>query len=129
MDNDGVLYLVVYFSRRMAPTKCNYKIYDKELLAIIWCFEEWRPELEGTGLPIKVLTDHKELEYFMTTKKLTPRQVRWVEFLSEFNFVISYQNGKKNNKANVLTRKPNKSLIDDEDKWREHSIRMLLPSN
>ena len=69
-DNNGILYLVAYFSRRMSPAECNYEIYDKELLSIIWCFEEWKPELKGTGIPVKVLTDHKGLEYFMTTKKL-----------------------------------------------------------
>ena len=73
LDDKGVLYPVAYFSRKMAPTECNYKIYDKEFLAIIRCFEEWRPEFEGTGLPVKVLTNHKGLEYFMSTKKLTPR--------------------------------------------------------
>jgi hypothetical protein len=36
----------------MAPTKYNYKIYNKELLVIIYCFEEWRPDLEGTNLPV-----------------------------------------------------------------------------
>ena len=47
--------------------------------------------------------DHERLEYFMTTKKLTPRQANWAKFLSEYNFIISYQNDKKNNKADVLT--------------------------
>ena len=90
MGENGLLHPVAYFSKRMAPIECHYKIYDKELLAIIQCFKEWRPELEGTGLPVKVLTDHKGLEYFMTIKKLTSQQIRWAEFLSEFNFVISY---------------------------------------
>ena len=129
LDDEGVLHSVAYFSRKMAPAECNYEIYNKELLAIIQCFEEWRPELESTGLPIKVLTDHKDLEYFMSTKKLTPRQVRWAEFLSEFNFVISYQSGKKNNKAKVLMRKPNKWPTDDEDERCKHSVCMLLPPN
>ena len=42
MDNNGVLYPVTYFFKRMAPAKCNYEIYDKELLTIIQCFEKWR---------------------------------------------------------------------------------------
>ena len=129
IDDDEMLHPVAYFSRRMAPAECNYKIYDKELLTIIRCFEEWRPELEDTGLPVKVLTDHKGFEYFMTTKKLNPKQVRWAKFLSEFNFVISYQSGKKNNKADVLMRKPNEQPTDDEDEGCKHSIRVLLPSN
>ena len=76
IDDNGVLHPIAYFSRKMTLAKYNYKIYDKELLAIIWSFEEWRLELKGTGLPVKALIDHKGLEYFMTTKKLTLRQVR-----------------------------------------------------
>ena len=78
---------------------------------------------------MKVLTDHKELEYFMITKKLISQQVKWTEFLSEFNFVVSYQNGKKNNKADALTRKPNKRPTEDEDEQWQHHIRVLLLSN
>jgi hypothetical protein len=76
MDNDRVLYPVTFFSRKMAPTEYNYEIYNKELLVIVCCFEEWRPDLEGTDLPVQVLTDHKSLEYFITTKRLTCQQVR-----------------------------------------------------
>ena len=57
----------------MAPAECNYDIYDKELLAIIHTFEEWRPELEGAAEQIQVITDHKNLEYFMITKQLSRR--------------------------------------------------------
>ena len=88
----------------MVSAECNYEIYDKELLAIIQCFEEWRPELESTAMPVKVLTNHKGLKYFMTTKKLTPRQARWAEFLSKFNFKVTYQSEKKNDKADTLER-------------------------
>ena len=129
LNDKSVLHPVVYFSRKMAPAECNYKIYNKKLLTIIWCFEEWWPELKDTGLPVKVLTDHKNLKYFMSTKKLTPRQVRWAEFLLEFNFVISYQSGKKNDKADTLTRKPNKQLTNNKDEWRKYSVRVLLPLN
>ena len=129
LDDEGVLHPVAYFSRKIASVKCNYEIYDKELLAIIWCFKKWRSELKGTNLLVKALTDYKGLEYFMSTKKLTPRQVRWAEFLSEFNFVISYQSGKKNDKTDALTRKLNKQPTNDEDKRYKHSIRMLLQLN
>lgn len=40
MDDDNVLHSVAYLSRKMAPAKCNYEIYNKELLVIIWYFEE-----------------------------------------------------------------------------------------
>ena len=52
---------MAYFLKRLNPTEYNYKIYDKELLAIIKCFKQWRPELENTGFPIKVLSNYKNL--------------------------------------------------------------------
>ena len=40
-------------------------------MAIVCTFEEWRSELEGSTYPIDVITDHKNLEYFMFTKQLS----------------------------------------------------------
>ena len=68
-----VLKPVVYFSKKMTPAECNYMIYDKELLAIVKSFETWRPELASVNEPVKVLTDHQNLEVFMTTKQLNRR--------------------------------------------------------
>jgi hypothetical protein len=92
-DNEGRLHPVAFFSKKHTPAECNYEIYDKELQAIIRTFEEWRPELEGAAHPISVISDHKNLEYFMTTRQLNQRQVRWAEYLSRFNFIITYRPG------------------------------------
>ncbi|KAL2889854.1 Retrotransposable element Tf2 155 kDa protein type 1 [Ceratocystis lukuohia] len=81
----------LYAQARHSAAECNYEIYDKELLAIIRCFEEWRPELEGAPSPVKVITNHRNLEYFISTKQLNRRQARWSEFLSRFNFRIIYR--------------------------------------
>jgi len=77
----GILHPVAFFSKKHSPAECNYEIYDKELMAIVRCFEEWRAELESAPHPIQVLSDHKNLEYFMSTKLLNRRQARWSEFL------------------------------------------------
>jgi ABC-type Zn uptake system ZnuABC Zn-binding protein ZnuA len=63
-------------SRKFDPVECNYEIYDKELLAIVRSFKSWRAELQGVAILITVLTDHRNLEYFITTKQLIRRQVR-----------------------------------------------------
>ena len=39
-NKDGVLYPVVYFLKQLNPAKCNYEIYNKELLAIIRYFKQ-----------------------------------------------------------------------------------------
>ena len=75
LGEDGLLYFVAFFSKNLNSAECNYEIYDKELLAIIRCFEQWRLKLEATGIPIKVITDHKSLEYFMNTKKLSKQKL------------------------------------------------------
>ena len=112
-----MLPLIAFFPKNLNPVECNYEIYNKELLAIIRYFKQWKPELEGTGIPVKIIIDHKSLKYFMITKKLTRRQARWVEFLPEFNFVISYISNKENQKANSLTYYPNDLPSDDNNDW------------
>jgi len=50
------------------------------------------------------VTDHKNLEYFSTSKVLTRRQARWSEYLSSFNLIIRFQPGKLGAKPDALTR-------------------------
>ena len=124
-DDEGILHPVAFFSKKHSTTECNYEIYDKELLAIVRCFEEWRPELEGTPSPIKVISDHKNLEYFMTTKLLNRRQARWSEFLSRFNFKIQYRPGKQGIKPDSLTRR-SEDLPKEGDERLLHQSRTVL---
>lgn len=105
-DSSGSLRPVAFFSKKMSSAEMNYPIYDKELLAIVACFKEWRVYLEGALHQITVLTDHKNLEYFTTTKTLNRRQARWSEFLSSFDFKIVYTSGVSNRKADMLSRNP-----------------------
>ena len=102
-DENDVLHSVVYFFKKHSPAECNYEIYNKELMAIVRAFKEWRPELEGSLTPVKVITDHKNLEYFMSTKQLSRCQAQWSEFLSHFNYHITYCPGKAEGKPDALT--------------------------
>lgn len=74
-------------------------------MAIFRVFEEWRSELEGAAFPVQIISDHKNLEYFMTTKQLSRRQAQWSEYLSSFNFRIIYRPGKLGTKPDALTRR------------------------
>ena len=102
--HDGVLRPVAYLSAKLAPAEVNYDIHDKELLGIVRSLEEWRAELTGVASPFSILTDHKNLVYFMSTKKLNERQVRWAEFLSRFQFVLTHRPGRLNQRADALSR-------------------------
>src|SRR6202021_2866811 len=81
-QKDNLWQLVAYYAKTMQLAECNYAIYDKELLAIVKAFEEWRIELEGLQQPLQVYSDYKALEYFMTTKILSARQACLAELLS-----------------------------------------------
>lgn len=54
-------------------------------------------------MPINIITNYRNLEYFITTKKLMGRQIHWAEFLSAFNFVMFYTIIEENQKADILT--------------------------
>ena len=119
-DAQGVLHPIAYFSKKHSPAECNYEIYDKELMAIVRAFEEWRPELEGSTYPIDVITDHKNLEYFMSTKQLSRRQARWSEFLSRFNYHITYRPGKAGGKPDALNRRSGDLLKEGDTQDPRH---------
>ena len=61
--------------------------------------------MEGPAYPIDIVIDHKNLEYFSTTKVLTWRQARWSEYLSQFNLVIRFRPGRLGTKPDALTRR------------------------
>ena len=67
-NKDGVLHSIIYFLKRLNLAKYNYKIYNKELLAIIKYFKQWRPKLKGARFLIKVFSNYKNLQYFITIK-------------------------------------------------------------
>jgi len=67
---DGKWHPVAFYSKSLSSMERNYEIHNKEMLAIIRALEEWRHFLEATTHPVEIWTDPKNLEYFMTAKKL-----------------------------------------------------------
>ena len=81
----------------------NYDVHDKELLAIYEAFKVWHHYLEGSTFPIDVVTDHKNLGYFLTMKMLSQQQAHWSKYLCAFNLVIRFWPGKLGTKPDALT--------------------------
>ena len=101
-DNDW--HPVAYISHALTATERNYDTHDKELLAIIRAFEDWRHYLEGSPHPVDVFTDHKNLEHFTTARKLNRRQARWALYLTRFDFALYHRPGRHNH-ADPLSRR------------------------
>jgi len=100
---DSDYHPVAFHSQMFKDTETNYDIHNKELTAIYDAFKRWQHYLEGASTPIDVVTDHRNLQYFSTTKVLTWRQARCSEYLSKFNMVICFCPGKLGTKPDVLT--------------------------
>lgn len=104
IQDDGKIHPIAFMSRTLQAAELNYDTHNKELLAIFKAFKAWRHYLEGLGDLVDVITDHKNLEYFSTTKILTRRQVRWSEFLHQFHLIIHFRLGKLGEKLDAVTR-------------------------
>ena len=61
---------MAFLSESLNKTERNYKIHDKEILAVIRGSENWRHLLESAKYKFEVWIDHKNLEYFMEAQKL-----------------------------------------------------------
>ncbi len=104
-DENEILHSVTYFSKKHNSVKCNYEIYDKELMIIVCAFKKWWSKLEDFIYSVEMITNHKNLKYFMSIKQLSHHQARWSEFLSRFNYHITYHFNKIDDKLNALTRR------------------------
>ena len=61
---------MAFQSRKFDATEINYEIHDKELLAIVDSFTQWRHFLEGSSHQVTVFSDHKNLAYFQNARVL-----------------------------------------------------------
>jgi len=71
VNEENKVHPVVFHSHTFTAVELNYDIHDKKLLAIFEAFKIWQHYLKGPAYPIDVVMDHKNLEYFSTTKVLT----------------------------------------------------------
>ena len=102
---DGLLRPIGFFSRKLTAAEINYQIHDKELLSIVSTIRHFRGELRSCQDQFTILSDHRNLQYFMTSRVLSERQIRWAEELSYYNFVIKFWAGKDSEKPDLLSRR------------------------
>ncbi len=128
-DDKDILHSMIFYSKNMISAECNYEIYDKELLTIIWCLKHWHLELKCTDILIKIFINHLNLKYFMIIKKLIRWQTKWAEKLFEYNFKIIYQSEKQNLKADVLIRMSDIKSVESNNDWKLYQHQMLLSAS
>ncbi|GJW32750.1 putative reverse transcriptase domain-containing protein [Tanacetum coccineum] len=85
--------VIAYASRQLKIHEKNYTAHDLELGAVALALKIWRHYLYGPKCT--VFTDHKSLQYILDQKELNMRQRRWLEFLSDYDCKIQYQQGRR----------------------------------
>ena len=99
---DG-LHPVAVHSQSLLPAEWNYNVHDKELAGVIFGFKCTQPLFLGARHPVIVRTDHKNLQYFREPQKISGRQVCWLEYLQDFDYVLKHIPGTTNTIANLLS--------------------------
>ena len=100
---DGQWCPLSYFSRKLSPTEQRYSTFDRELLAVYSAIHHFRHFLEAREF--YVLTDHKPLTHSLNSKpdRHSPRQVRHLDFISQFTTDIRHIAGQGNPVADALS--------------------------
>nr|XP_033494296.1 uncharacterized protein LOC117264451 [Epinephelus lanceolatus] len=101
---DQKIHPCAYFSRRLTPAETNYDVGNRELLAVVLALQEWRHWLEGSIHPFVVWTDHKNLSYLQSARRLNSCQAWWALFLGRFQFTLPHRPGSWNVKPDALSR-------------------------
>ena len=112
-EQDGKWKLIAFLSRTMQLAEQNYEIYNKELLAIVEALTKWRQYLLNAREPFEVWIDHENLKYFREPHKLNGRQAQWYLKLQDYNFTLKYIPGKTNTKVDILSRKDQVNIKED----------------
>lgn len=106
---------MAFYSKKLSSAQRNYSAYDKELLAIYLAVKQFRHLLEGRVFTI--FTDHKPITYAFHQKneKASPRQLRQLQYISQFTTDIRHVSGRDNVVADTLSRLNEISVIDYDD--------------
>jgi hypothetical protein len=94
---------IAYFSEKLNEVKLKYSTYDKEFYAIIQALKKWRHYLIPKEFVL--YSDNHALQFVNQQEKLNKKNVKWVEYMKNFTFVIKHVSGTANKVADALSRK------------------------
>ena len=115
---EKIFRAIYYASRTFNEAQENYSTTEKEMLAIVFACEKFRPYILGSH--IIVHTDHAAIKYLMSKKEAKPRLIRWVLLLQEFDIEIKDKKGCDNVIADHLSRVEKNKVEEEEAELMEN---------
>nr|GEV42139.1 hypothetical protein [Tanacetum cinerariifolium] len=114
-----------YASKTMTEAQIHYTTTEKEMLAVVYAFEKFRPYLVLSKSI--VYTHHSALKYLLNKQNAKLRLLWWILFLKEFDITIRDKKGSENLAADHLSRleNPHKDVLGNKDIMRIFSIDIL----
>ncbi|CAH9141087.1 unnamed protein product [Cuscuta epithymum] len=94
---------IAYMSKELSPKHLSKSVYEKELMAIVFAIQKWRPYLLGRSF--EVHTDQSSLKHLTEQTLMGEGQQKWIAKLMGYNFIIKYKPGVENKAADALSRK------------------------
>jgi hypothetical protein len=91
-----------FLSKKFSPAQRNYRTHEHETITILEALSKWEDKL--LGVRFTLITDNEGLKYLKTQPKLTSCQIRWVDFLSRYNYNVVHVKGISNVVADALSR-------------------------
>ena len=118
---ERIFQVIHYASRTLNDAQLNYATTEKELLAIVFEFDKFRPYLIGNKVTTR--TDHLAIKYLMTKKDAKLRLIRWVLLLQEFDLDIKDKKGTENLVADHLSRlEGTRDEVHDNDDFLDEQL-------
>jgi RNase H-like domain found in reverse transcriptase/Integrase zinc binding domain/Reverse transcriptase (RNA-dependent DNA polymerase) len=114
-EQEGQWRTVTHMSETYNEAERNYHTGDREMLAIMKALKKWRQYLVGSG-QFEIWTDHRNLTYFQKPQNLNRRQAGWVNKMQDYDFTIHHIEGKKNIRADILSRREGEENQKDDNK-------------
>ena len=115
-DQGRGLQPVAFMSVTFTESQRRWPTHEQEMFAVVEGCRHRRHLISGRTVTAR--SDHNSLQHFFTQRTLSPRQVRWMEELAEYDIEIEYVKGKQNVVADALSRKDKK-----EGMWVQRSRR------
>lgn len=118
---DGAEVVVAYCSRALSRAERNYTVSERELLAMLFSIEKFRPYIEGVRFTL--ITDHYSLLYLNRLREPAGRLARWAVKLAQYSFDLVHRKGKFNVVPDALSRIPPPQIgeihltLDNLDPW------------